>query len=137
MYLSWGTFKLYMYLYKRVCIISKIRCRYLIKTIRFKINFPFFFLFLMFCLGSLENIKLVLLVRLSYKKTCKFYLQCRSKYFSCKQNCEACFWSIWANWLQKQNFKIVYCSLKNINRTGRITFRNQELQLLSDKIRLQ
>ena len=56
-----------MYLHKRVCIISKIMCRYLCKTVRFKINFHFF-LFCMFCLESLENVKLVLLITLSYKK---------------------------------------------------------------------
>ena len=97
----------------------------------FQDKFSFFFLFIMFCLGSLEYIKVVLLIRLSYKKTCKFYFQRKSKYFSCKQNCDVCFWFICANWRQKQNFKILYCSLNNMNGTGRITFRSQELQLLS------
>ena len=75
-----------------------------------------------------------LYIRLSYKKTCKCYLQRTSKYFSCKQNCEACFWFICANWRQKQNFKVVYCSLKNMNGTGHITFRSRAMQLLSEKI---
>ena len=74
-----------------------------------------------------------MLIRLSYKKTCKFYLQRRSKYFPCKQNCEVCFLFICVNWCQKQNVKIAYCSLKNMNGTGRITFRSQELQFVSNK----
>ena len=48
-----------MHLYERV--LSKIMCRCLCKTVRFKINFPFFS-FSYFCLGCLENIKLGLLI---------------------------------------------------------------------------
>ena len=74
--MSWGTFKLYLYTnkYKSICIYTKEyvsyrkSCAYIYAKLFTSRWIFIFLLFLMFCLGSLENIDLVLLIRLSYKK---------------------------------------------------------------------